>query len=233
MGHFELRKGPVMTNVLLADEINRAIPRTQSALLEAMEERQVTIDNQRYALPKPFLVLATQNPVEMESTFKLPVAQMDRFLIKLSLGYLSAEDEVEMLERLGDKIPFDSVNAVTSEEEIIAAQKDAEKVFISNDVASYIVSLVHQTRDHGDLSLGVSPRGSKALYKASKVWAAMQGKDFVTPDDVKKIAVPVLAHRIILTPQAKYSGLTAEKVIEKLLKEVKVGATSKEIIEEI
>ncbi len=233
LGDFELRKGPVMTNVLLADEINRAIPRTQSALLEAMEERQVTIDNQRYALPKPFLVLATQNPVEMESTFKLPVAQMDRFLIKLSLGYLSFDDEVVMLERLGDKIPFEEVEAVTDKDEIIASQKEAEKVFISNDVASYIVNLVQQTRDHGDLVLGVSPRGSKALYKASKVWAAIKGKDFVTPDDVKEIAVPVLAHRIILTPQAKYSGLTAEKVIEKLLREVKVGATSKEIIDEI
>jgi len=232
-GDFELRKGPIMTNILLADEINRAIPRTQSALLEAMEERQITIDNERYVLPKPFLVLATENPVEMESTFKLPVAQMDRFLVRLSLGYLSLEDEVTMLEKTGDKIPFDTVETVTGEAEINEMIEKAEDVFISKEVATYIVNLVQATRDHGDISLGISPRGSKALYKAGKVWAAINGRDFVTPDDIKEIAVPVLAHRIILNPQAKYSGLTNEKVIADLLNEVSVGINTKEALEEI
>ena len=222
-GDFQLRKGPVMTNILLADEINRAIPRTQSALLEAMEERQVTIDNERYELPEPFLVLATQNPVEMESTFKLPAAQMDRFLVKLSLGYLDRESEVEMLERLGDRIPFENVQKVTDHREILDAQKKAQEVFVAQNVTRYMVDIAAATREHGELTLGVSPRGSKALYKAAKVWAAMEGRDFVTPDDVKAVAVPVLSHRIILSPEARYSGAEAEKIIEDILKEIPVG----------
>ena len=229
-GDFELRQGPVMTNILLADEINRAIPRTQSALLEAMEERQVTIDNTRHALPKPFLVLATQNPVEMESTFKLPAAQMDRFLIKLSLGYPKAEEEVQMLANLGDVIPFDEIKAVTGREEILAAQKAAQNVHLSDDVAKYIVALVTATRGHGDLSMGASPRGSRALYKASKVWAAMSGRDFVTPDDVKAVAGAVLTHRVVLTSEARYGGRTAEKIIAEILEETRVGADREDIV---
>ncbi len=229
-GDFELRQGPVMTNILLADEINRAIPRTQSALLEAMEERQVTIDNERYPLPKPFLVLATQNPVEMESTFKLPAAQMDRFLIKLSLGYPKPEEEVQMLASLGDKIPFEKVEAVTSREEILAAQQAAEDVYLSERVANYIVALVSATRSHGDLSMGASPRGSRALYKASKVWAAMAGRDFVTPDDVKAVAGPVLTHRVVLTSEARYSGRTAEQILDEILAETPVGADTEDVI---
>ena len=228
-GEFQLRKGPVMTNILLADELNRAIPRTQSALLEAMEERQVTIDNERYDLPEPFLVLATQNPVEMESTFKLPAAQMDRFFVKLSLGYLDRDSEVEMLERLGDRIPFETVQKVTDQQEIVAVQKEAQKIFVSQQVARYIVDITSATREHGELTLGVSPRGSKALYKAAKVWAAMEGRDFVTPDDVKAVAVPVLSHRIILSPEAKYSGVKAENVIENILKEIPAGEIADEL----
>ena len=229
-GEFELRQGPVMTNILLADEINRAIPRTQSALLEAMEERQVTIDNTRHPLPKPFLVLATQNPVEMESTFRLPAAQLDRFLIKLSLGYPKEEEEVQMLSRLGDEIPFEAVEAAASPEEIIAAQKDAQEVYLSDRVAKYIVSLVSATRSHGDLAMGVSPRGSRALYKASKVWAAMEGRDFVTPDDVKAVAEAVLAHRIVLTSEARYSGRTAVQIIKEIVDTARVGADREELI---
>lgn len=232
-GDFELRKGPVMTNILLADEINRAIPRTQSALLEAMEERQVTIDNERYSLPQPFLVLATQNPVEMESTFKLPAAQMDRFLIKLSLGYLSQDEEVEMLQRLGDKIPFEDVNQITCQEEILAAQEAAQEVFLSKEVAEYIVRLVAATRQHGDLTMGVSPRGSKALYKAAKVWAAMAGRDYATPDDVKAVALPVLAHRIVLSPEAKYSGVKAEDIIERIIAATEVISVAEAVKHEI
>lgn len=232
-GEFELRRGPVMTNILLADEINRAIPRTQSALLEAMEERQITIDNEQYKLPEPFLVLATQNPVEMESTFKLPVAQMDRFLIKTSLGYLDYEDEVQMLERLGNTIPYETVDAVTDQEEILSAQKLAEEVYLSRSVAEYIVRLVAATRTHGDLMMGVSPRGSKALYKAAKVWAAMEGRDFVTPDDVKAIAVPVLHHRIVLGHEAIYSGIKAEDIIRGIIEDTPVGNNAEAILNEV
>jgi len=229
-GDFELRQGPVMTNILLADEINRAIPRTQSALLEAMEERQVTIDNVRHPLPKPFLVLATQNPVEMESTFKLPAAQMDRFLIRLSLGYPNEEEEVKMLANLGDRVPFETIEAVTSREEIIRAQEEAMKVHLSERVAQYIVALTAATRNHGELAMGASPRGSRALYKAAKVWAAMEGRDFVTPDDVKAVAAPVLTHRIVLTSEARYGGNSAEKIMEEILASTPVGADSEDMI---
>lgn len=232
-GDFQLRKGPVMTNILLADEINRAIPRTQSALLEAMEERQITIDNERYPLPRPFLVLATQNPVEMESTFKLPAAQLDRFFIKLSLGYPKPAEEVDMLNNLGDRIPFENVNRVTDQQGIIQAQQQAQQVFLSEDVARYIVSLAGATRTHGDLIMGVSPRGSKALYKAAKVWAAMAGRDFATPDDVKAVAEPVLSHRIQLTAEARYAGRKASQVIEEILEQTPAGADSEAILDEI
>lgn len=232
-GEFELRKGPVMTNILLADEINRAIPRTQSALLEAMEERQITIDNQRYELPKPFLVLATQNPVEMESTFKLPAAQMDRFLIKLSLGYPKPEEEADMLANLGDRIPFEKVEAVTSPEEILWAQEEAQQVYLSEEVRKYIVTVVSATRNHGDLLMGASPRGSRALYKASKVWAAMAGRDFVTPDDVKAVALPVLGHRLILTAESRYGGGSSQAILAEILDETRVGADSQEILHEL
>ena len=232
-GEFQLRRGPVMTNILLADEINRAIPRTQSALLEAMEERQVTIDNERYPLPKPFLVLATQNPIEMESTFKLPAAQLDRFFIKLSLGYPKPEEEVEMLHNLGDRIPFETVQRVTDQEGIRQAQEEAQKVYLSDEVARYIVSLSGATRSHGDLAVGASPRGSKALYKAAKVWASMAGRDFVTPDDVKAVAGPVLSHRIQLTAEARYAGRKPDQVIEEILEETPAGADSEAILDEL
>lgn len=229
-GDFELRQGPVMTNILLADEINRAIPRTQSALLEAMEERQVTIDNVRYALPEPFIVLATQNPIEMESTFKLPAAQMDRFLIRLSLGYPKHDDEVKMLANLGNHIPFEQLEAVTDQSEILRAQEEAAKVYLSDDVANYIVALTESTRNHGQLSMGAGPRASLALYKASKVWAAMDGRDFVTPDDVKAVAKPVMVHRIVLTSEARYSGCSAEQIIEEILENTRVGADAEDMI---
>jgi MoxR-like ATPase len=198
-----------------------------------MEERQVTIDNQAYPLPKPFLVLATQNPVEMESTFKLPAAQLDRFFIKLSLGYPKPEEEAAMLANLGDRIPFEKVEAVTGREEILDAQKRAQQVYLSDDVAKYIVAVVTATRNHGDLVMGASPRGSRALYKAAKVWAAMEGRDFVTPDDVKKVAVPVLCHRMVLSAEARYAGQTGQRIIEEILEETRVGADSQEIIHEL
>lgn len=228
-GDFQVVEGPVMTNLLLADEINRAIPRTQSALLEAMEERQVTIDAETLPLPKPFLVLATENPVESESTFRLPAAQMDRFLIRLSLGYPAAEEETRMLQNLGDRIPFETVETVTCAEELVKLQDQAAQVYVSDAVASYIVALAGATRSHTDLSMGASPRGSRGLYRAAKVWAAMEGRDYVTPDDVQYLAVPVLAHRLLLTGQARFSGKSAESVVQEVLSSVEVPPRTEEM----
>lgn len=228
-GDFQLVQGPVMTNLLLADEINRAIPRTQSALLEAMEERQVTIDGETSALPRPFLVLATQNPVESESTFRLPAAQLDRFLICLSLGYPQAEEEARMLQNLGSRIPFDQVQTVTNAEELIALQAQADAVHVSDAVAEYIVSVAAATRNHRALAMGASPRGSRSLYRAAKVWAAMEGRDFVTPDDVQQLALPVLAHRLQLTGEARFGGKTAESILREILSSVEVPPRSEEL----
>ena len=219
-GDFELRQGPVMTNILLADEINRAIPRTQSALLEAMEERQISIDGEQFALPTPFLVLATQNPVESESTFRLPAAQMDRFLIRISMGYPKPEEEREMLRNLGDEIPFDTVRAVTNAQELSRAQQQVAAVHVSDAVADYIVALADMTRRHDQLVMGASPRASRGLYRAAKVWAAMEGRDFVTPDDVKVLAHPVLEHRLMLSGGARFSGASAAAVLDDVLSRV-------------
>ena len=228
-GDFQVVEGPVMTNLLLADEINRAIPRTQSALLEAMEERQVTIDAETLPLPKPFLVLATENPVESESTFRLPAAQMDRFLIRLSLGYPAAEEETRMLQNLGDRIPFETVETVTCAEELVKLQDQAAQVYVSDAVAAYIVALAGATRSHTDLSMGASPRGSRGLYRAAKVWAAMEERDYVTPDDVQYLAVPVLSHRLLLTGQARFSGKSAESVVREVLSSVEVPPRTEEM----
>ena len=228
-GDFQVVEGPVMTNLLLADEINRAIPRTQSALLEAMEERQVTIDAETLPLPKPFLVLATENPVESESTFRLPAAQMDRFLIRLSLGYPAAEEETRMLQNLGDRIPFETVETVTCAEELVKLQDQAAQVYVSDAVAAYIVALAGATRSHTDLSMGASPRGSRGLYRAAKVWAAMEGRDYVTPDDVQYLAVPVLSHRLLLTGQARFSGKSAESVVREVFSSVEVPPRTEEM----
>ena len=216
-GEFELRKGPVMTNILLADEINRAIPRTQSALLEAMEEQQITIDGECYSLPRPFIVLATQNPVESESTFALPVAQMDRFLISLSIGYPEPADEAEMLSRVGIRTPFDKINAITDAEELISLQRKCQEVHTSRAIEEYIVSLVSATRTDQRLRAGGSPRASRSLFQASKAWALMNGRDYVTPTDVQDIVYDVLSHRLMLTSASHYSGVTVNDVISDIL----------------
>jgi len=212
-GEFRFLPGPVSTNILLADEINRAIPRTQAALLEAMEEKQVTIDGVSVPLPAPFIVMATQNPVESETTFQLPAAQMDRFLIRLSLGYPTREEERDMLKNLGDDIPFDSVNTVTDTAGILEMQKEVFAVSVSDDMAQYIVDLVAATRSHALVRMGASPRASRALFRAAKAWAAMAGRSFVTPDDVQELAVPVLAHRLMLTNEARLTKKSAESII--------------------
>ena len=231
-GDFELRQGPVMTNLLLADEINRAIPRTQSALLEAMEERQISIDGEQFPLPRPFLVLATQNPVESESTFRLPAAQMDRFLIRLSMGYPQPLEERQMLRQLGDAIPFDQVHAVTNAQELIQAQQEVQQVHVSDAVADYMVSLVDLTRSHAQLKMGASPRATRGLYRACKVWAAMEGRDFVTPDDVKALAHPVLEHRLVLASGAKFSGASTAAILEEILQQAQASPTVESVAHE-
>ena len=229
-GEFELRQGPVMTNLLLADEINRAIPRTQSALLEAMEERQISIDGQRFPLPAPFLVLATQNPVESESTFRLPAAQMDRFLIRISMGYPQPEEERQMLRVLGDAIPFQTVRAVTNAQELVEAQRQIAEVHVSDAVADYIVALSDATRVHPQLTMGASPRATRALYRSSKVWAAMAGRDFVTPDDVKALAHPVLEHRLTVDSGARFSGVTAGAILDDVLERTQATPAPESVI---
>lgn len=221
-GDFQVVEGPVMTNLLLADEINRAIPRTQSALLEAMEERQVTIDGEALPLPTPFVVMATQNPVESESTFRLPVAQMDRFLIRLSMGYPAPEEERRMLFSLGDSIPLDGLETVTSPEELVAAQDSLSQIRVSPEVAGYLVSLVGATRSHPMVRMGASPRASRALFRAARAWAAMAGRSFVTPDDIQALIHPVLAHRLLLTNEARLSGVTADGVLDQIAAQLPV-----------
>ncbi len=221
-GNFRQLPGPVFTNLLLADEINRAVPRTQSALLEAMEERQVTIDGETKPLPSPFIVMATQNPVESESTFPLPAAQMDRFLIRLSLGYPSAQEERDMLFALKDGIPFEEVQAVTSPEELRQTGEELSRVRVSEAVADYIVSLVTATRAHPQIRMGASPRASRAMFAAARVWAAMNGRDYVIPDDVRTLAEPVLAHRLLLTDSTRLTGDDASRILAQILTEVPV-----------
>ena len=221
-GAFEFKKGPVFTNILLADEINRAVPRTQSALLEAMEERQVTIDGETLPLPTPFVVMATPNPVESESTFRLPAAQMDRFLIRLSMGYPAPEEERRMLFSLGDSIPLDGLETVTSPEELVAAQDSLSQIRVSLEVAGYLVSLVGATRSHPMVRMGASPRASRALFRAARAWAAMAGRSFVTPDDIQALIHPVLAHRLLLTNEARLSGVTADGVLDQIAAQLPV-----------
>ena len=231
-GDFELRQGPVMTNLLLADEINRAIPRTQSALLEAMEERQISIDGERFPLPAPFIVLATQNPVESESTFRLPAAQMDRFLIRVSMGYPQPAEERQMLRQLGDGIPFDLVHPVTNAQELIQAQEEIRHIHVSDQVADYIVALADATRSHPQLKMGASPRATRGLYRAVKVWAAMEGRDFVTPDDVKALAHPVLEHRLVLESGARFSGVTAKTLLDEVLDRTQASPAPETVVHE-
>jgi len=229
-GDFEIVHGPVMTNILLADEINRAIPRTQSALLEAMEERQVTIDSETYKIAPPFIVMATQNPVEAESTFSLPVAQMDRFLIRISMGYPSVEEEMTMLDKVGDEIPFHTVTPILSQEKLSQISDEIRNIYIDEKVRKYIVSIVDATRGSELLKAGASPRGSRALFRASKAWAAMHGKAFVTPEDIKTLAPYVLAHRIVPGAEARLSGRTAEEIIKDILDATPVPPTAEEIL---
>ncbi|MFO7154075.1 MAG: MoxR family ATPase [Caldicoprobacter oshimai] len=222
IGEFEFRPGPIFTNILLADEINRATPRTQSSLLECMEERQVTIDGETMKLQQPFMVIATQNPIEIQGTFPLPEAQLDRFLLKVQMGYPSTSEGIEILKRFKERNPFDEISPVVSREEIIAAQRDYVNVFVSDDILRYIVNIVEMTRKHNDVHLGVSPRGSQALLRASQVYAILQGRDYVIPDDVKAMAKPVLRHRMILRNVMAAKGGQQDEIIDQILRQVPV-----------
>ncbi len=219
-GEFEFRPGPAFVHLLLADEINRATPRTQSALLEAMGEGQVSADGVTYTLNRPFLVLATQNPIEYEGTFPLPEAQLDRFLLKLSLGYPSAEDESQILLNLRREHPVLSVQQVVDGGRLLALQRLVWEVHVDDTVRDYIVRLVGTTRRHSDLALGASTRGSLALFKAAQALASLRGRDYVLPDDVKTLATPALAHRLIVRPESALRGYTAIRVLDELLQSV-------------
>lgn len=232
LAEFELVKGPVHTNILLADEINRAIPRTQSALLEAMEEGQTTIDGTTLPLPQPFMVLATQNPVERESTFMLPAAQMDRFFICLSMGYPEAEEELQILEHLGNGIPYEEVQTVASPEILMELRRQAAAVQISEHCSRYIVDLVQKTRTCPWLKQGASPRASRSLYQGSKAYAAMRGRDYVIPEDIQTIWEPVMVHRVVLTSEARFQKKTAELVLEELMDQTAVPPYRKELFHE-
>ncbi|MGD0576073.1 MAG: MoxR family ATPase [Anaerolineales bacterium] len=219
---FEFRSGPIVAQIVLADEINRATPKTQAALLEAMDERQVTVDGVTHRLPEPFLVLATQNPIEYEGTFPLPEAQLDRFLMRISLGYPILSEEVRILESQQLRHPVETLQQVTDAREFVDAQMAVREVYVDPLVKHYIVDLVNNTRRYSDVYLGASPRGSLGLMRTSQARAATRGRDYVTPDDVKALAIPVLAHRLLLEPSARLEGTTSAAVLQEILGSVAV-----------
>ena len=219
---FTFKPGPIMSQVILADEINRATPRTQSALLEAMQERQVTIDGVTYNLPRPFLVMATQNPVELEGTFPLPEAQIDRFMMRISIGYPDEKEENSILERFRQADPLPDLGAVITPEEIIELQAERRNVRVVEPVREYIVRVARATRDHPEIELGASPRATLSLYQASQAWAAIHGRDFVLPDDVKALAPHVMTHRLMISPQAQLRGRKMEELVADVVDAVPV-----------
>jgi len=223
-GTFAFQPGPVMTHILLADEINRTIPRTQSSLLESMEERQVTVDGKTYALPHPFFVMATQNPIELEGTFPLPEAQLDRFLLKVHLGYPDRTEEISIMERFQEEDPLAVLAPVTDPEQVTRLQELRKTVRVSAPVREYIADIVRATRSHHTLRFGSSPRGSLGLMRAGQGLAALRGRDYVLPDDIKHLALPVLAHRLILREEELLRGETSEHFLEQILAQIPVPA---------
>ncbi len=223
---FEFRPGPVFSNILLADEINRATPRTQSALLEAMQERQATVDGQTYPLPRPFLVLATQNPIELEGTFPLPEAQVDRFLMQVKLGYPTEAEEEEILLRYQQDDPLALLKPVATDADVLALQAQVRTLHVNPDVRHYIARVTRATREHAAVELGVSPRGTLALFKASQALAALRGRDFVIPSDVQHLCPPVLTHRVHISPQVRLRGRTPIQVVAEITDSVPVPVVS-------
>ena len=226
-GEFQFRPGPVMAQIVLVDEINRATPKTQSALLEAMEELQVSVDGVTRPLEQPFIVMATQNPIEYEGTFPLPEAQLDRFLMRISLGYPSFMDELSVIEQQEKTHPIDELEAVASPEDVIKLQEAAKNVYVDTAVREYIVGLIEATRNHEDVSLGASPRASLGMFRAVRGMAILRDRDYAIPDDVKELAYAVLAHRLILSPAARMRGLHTGQVIDGLLESVAVPGVSR------
>lgn len=214
---FEFRPGPIMAQIVLADEINRATPKTQSALLEAMEERQITVDGVTYPLPVPFLVLATQNPIEYEGTFPLPEAQLDRFLVRIKIGYPSLSDEMKILELQQIRHPIEELEAVAEVEELLEVQKIIRTVYVSRPLRQYIVELTRATRENPDVYLGSSPRGSLGLFRAGQARAAIHGRDYVLPDDIKLLAENILSHRMVIQPSARLRNLSADQIVHELV----------------
>ena len=219
---FEFRPGPVFSQIVLVDEINRATPKTQAALLESMEERQVTVDGKTHPLPSPFMVLATQNPIEYEGTFPLPEAQLDRFLLRVRLGYPSTTNEIEILNRQQLRHPIDSLQPVINVDELKEAMEEIKKIFVSEPVKRYAVELTTHTRQNADIYLGASPRGSLGLFRTSQVAAALAGRDYVLPDDIKRMAIPVLAHRVIVGPAARLRELSSEHILQEIVEKTPV-----------
>jgi MoxR-like ATPase len=219
---FEFRPGPVMAQIVLTDEINRATPKTQSALLECMEERQVTVDGTTYSMARPFLVLATQNPIEYEGTFPLPEAQLDRFMMRISLGYPDTEYEITMMDSQQYVHPIEEIGQVVGAEELLEVQETVKDIYIDDSVKEYIVAVVGETRKHSDVYLGASPRGSLALYKTSQARAALLGRDYVIPDDIKALGKVTLAHRLIISPSARIKNIDPKAVVEEIISSVPV-----------
>jgi MoxR-like ATPase len=221
-GNFEFRPGPVMAQIVLADEINRATPKTQSALLESMEEGQITVDGLSYRLPEPFMVMATQNPIEYEGTFPLPEAQLDRFMMNISIGYPKANDEMNILDTHQHHHPLDDLVQIMTAEELVHIQQQIRTIYVDPSIREYIVSIANATRNHSNIYLGASPRGSLALFRTSQALAAVRGRGYVIPDDVKLLAKPTLAHRIIVTPAARVRSISSTAVLEEILQSVPV-----------
>lgn len=219
----EFRPGPIMAEIILADEINRATPKTQSALLEGMEERQVTVDGITHPLPKTFIVIGTQNPIEYEGTFPLPEAQLDRFLMKIKIGYPSPSFEIKILESQQFRHPIEELKTVISKKELIKIQESVKEIYASDAIKKYLVKIIKATRENDDIYLGASPRGSLGLYRVGQVYAALHGRDYITPDDIKEIAVPVLSHRIVIQPGARMKKLSPEQVIQEILTQIPVN----------
>ena len=217
---FEYRPGPIMAQIVLTDEINRATPKTQAALLEAMEERQVTVDGVTRPTPDPFMVLATQNPIEYEGTFPLPEAQLDRFMLRVNLGYPSPQDEIRIMERQQITHPINNLEQVVPAEDLLAAQRAVRQIAVSPEIKRYIVDLVNETRRHGEVYLGASPRGSLTLFRTAQARAAIVGREYAVPDDVKVMAVPALAHRLILGPAARIREVEARQIVQEILASV-------------
>lgn len=221
-GDFEFKIGPIMNQIILADEINRTSPKTQSSLLEALEEHQVTVDGNTYKLQEPFMVLATQNPIEYEGTFPLPEAQLDRFMMKISIGYPSINDEKLILRRFKVDNPVDKITPVLSADDILEIQDYVKNIYVDESIDDYIVNIVNATRNNPDIQLGASPRASIALFRASQAWAVVNGREYVLPDDVKELSKPVLGHRLLVKAESKLMGATAEDLLTNILKQIHI-----------